>query len=164
MSRIDDMIEELRSQMKVEIEAAYQRGLVDGAAQMRDRILSAAQGHGGPVAIASPAIIAAAPRHGGGPSLPRAPRGAVGRMLEKALTDMPGLTTTELEQISGDYDGAVATKSIGNELRRFQDKKYRRDERGRWFLIDGGAVETETAGESPAVLGSQEGGGNDEAP
>lgn len=141
MSRFDSLIEELRA----EIDAAYKRGFEAGALDMRDRILNAAQG--GPVtppehprAQGSWTIVTSA----------RAPRGAVGRLLAEVLADHPGLTTTEIELIAGDYDKGVATKSIGNELRRFQGMKYRRDDSGKWFLIGGDAAETEAPAESSA--------------
>lgn len=149
MGRLDDMIEQLRSQMKVEIEAAYQRGLVDGASQMRDRILNAAQNPEPPAPVKASDKIWRV--HVASSGITRAPRGAVGAMLKRILTDKPGLTVTEIEAIAPEYDPEVAAKSIGNELRRFDGTKYRRRENGKWFLFDGPyLVETETPAESPA--------------
>lgn len=146
MSRIEQLIVELRA----EIEAAYQRGFVAGAADMRDRIFNAAQSPVAPQPDDGATGRKTFIFYGGGTSIVRAPRGAVGRMLDRILKDKPGLTVTEIEALAGDYDKDVAIKSIGNELRRAEGKKYRRDERNNWFLIDGVTVETETPAESPA--------------
>ncbi len=150
MSRLDDMIEELRSQLQIEIEAAYQRGLVDGAADMRARILSAAQVPAEP--LGAPQAFAY-PKHFKKVTLAqtRAPRGAVGAMLHRILKEKPGLSVTEIEAIAPEYDPEVAAKSIGNELRRFDGVKYQRRQDGKWFLFDGPfSVETETPAESSA--------------
>ena len=147
MSRFEELIVEMRA----EIEAAYKRGFEAGASDMRDRILNAAQG---PVEAPAPGPRKAfvTPSHWKPLTIvqTRAPRGAVGAMLRRILTEKPGLTVTEIEAIAPEYDPEVAAKSIGNELRRFDGMKYKRDQRSRWFLFDGPFVETETPAESPA--------------
>jgi len=67
-------------------------------------------------------------------------------MINRILADHnAGLFIAEVEGLAPKYDTDVAIKSIGNELRRFEGERYRRDERGKWFLISGNA-EKETAG------------------
>ena len=68
----------------------------------------------------------------------RAPRGSVGRALESVIGKYPGLAVTEIEERVLQLDREIARKSIGNELRRLEGKRYKRDRPGgyRWFLID----------------------------
>jgi hypothetical protein len=152
MKELDAMIVALKAQL----EAAYQRGFAAGAEDMRSRILQVAQtpqiaSHppnwldhifddqqtASPRKLADPTVE---------PTAKRAPRGSVGRMINQILAEHPeGLITAEVEGLAPKYDAEVAIKSIGNELRRFEGERYRRDERGKWFLISGNA-EKETAG------------------
>jgi hypothetical protein len=71
-------------------------------------------------------------------SIKRAPRGSVGKAVDSVLTDKPGLLTPEIEERVLQIDPEIARKSVGNELRRLEGKKYKRDRPGgyRWFLID----------------------------
>lgn len=160
MGKLDSIIEELRAEVAAEIEAAYERGFVAGGEDMRDRILNAARG---PVTPPPADVVAAAvaddkprrtprtPIRSSSKPTGRAPRGAVGEMLQMILTQHPGLTISAIEDLASQYDPDVALKSIGNSLRRFEGEKYRRASFGRWFLIGDETAETESAGErSPA--------------
>lgn len=152
MKELDAVIEALKAQL----EAAYQRGFAAGAEEMRSRILQVAQvpqvESRGRSALAD---MYAHPSPNQTPNLgdilgemnaKRAPRGSVGRMINRILAEHPeGLLIAEVEGLAPRYDADVAIKSIGNELRRFEGERYRRDERGKWFLISGNA-EKETAG------------------
>jgi hypothetical protein len=157
MGRFDELIEDLRAAAKAE----YGRGFADGLAAMRQRILDVASAPSqGSLADlyapqARPELGDILPRKAAEAGL-RAPRGSVGRMMVRLLSAHPdGLTATQIKGIAPKYDAEVAAKSIGNELRRFEGEKYRRDERGRWLLLSGSQMET--AGSAPAV-NSEEGG------
>ena len=65
----------------------------------------------------------------------KAPRGTVPKVLGRMLTEYPGLTIVGYESLVGQFDNRIAVKSIGNELRRMENKRYRRDDDGRWFLV-----------------------------
>ena len=67
----------------------------------------------------------------------RAPRGLVPKVVGQMLADSPGKIIAEYEQMVGDYDSRVSEKSVGNELRRHEGKKYRRDDSGGWFPVSG---------------------------
>ncbi len=43
------------------------------------------------------------------------------------------MVIAEYEQMKDDYESRISEKSIGNELRRHEGKKYRRDDNGGWF-------------------------------
>ncbi len=67
----------------------------------------------------------------------RAPRGLVPRVVEQMLSDHPGKIIAEYEQMKDNYDSRISEKSIGNELRRHEGRKYRRNEDGEWFPKSG---------------------------
>jgi hypothetical protein len=122
------------------VQEAYKQGYTDGAEAMRDSILRAA---GSPLSIpeAPPfSEILSRSAEADQPKLElknksgRAPRGTVGRILNDALTQRGGLTQHQLKQYADQVEDVSAT-SIGNELRRNEGKKYRREGK-RWFLIE----------------------------
>lgn len=84
-------------------------------------------------------------------SMRRAPRGSVGTALEIVLKAKPGSAITEIEAEAVRLNPEISTKSVGNELRRMEGKKYRRDRPGgyQWFLIE----DREDEG-SPTATGS----------
>lgn len=67
----------------------------------------------------------------------RTPRGRVGELVQEVLKADPGLTIVEVEKQVLDKDPGVARKSIGNQLRTFENKKYRRRDGRYWFLMQG---------------------------
>jgi hypothetical protein len=81
----------------------------------------------------------------------RAPRGAVGQFLETALTERPGSSIAELEDMAKINAPEISVKSVGNELRRMEDERYRRDRPNgyKWFLIGGDAEKETVEGSSP---------------
>ncbi len=158
MSAFDKIIADLRA----EIEAAYNRGYAEGTKDATQRIIDAVGGLSPKAATTPPgrAVVRfSEPIENF--VLPRAQRGAVGRIVDQMLRDHPGSTITELEQMKDRYDASVAVKSIGNQLRLRQGWKYRKDENNRWFHIRSDA-EMETAGapskEQPAVNPQPKGG------
>jgi hypothetical protein len=136
LSRIPD--DELQ-QLIAEAVAEFGRRRYDaGLAAMRESILRAAQAP----APAPPAKIVLDLNK---PPKERAPRGAVAAAVEALLKDIPdGALVTELEAQAAVRFPDIATKSIGNELRRGEDRRYRRDRPGgyRWFLIADGDQES----------------------
>lgn len=81
----------------------------------------------------------------------RAPRGLVGDVMAKMLTDHPGKSIADYEAMLEDYDDRVAIKSIGNELRRLEDEVYSRDDRGGWHLISNKETADSQANDESAV-------------
>lgn len=135
------------------INAIYQRGREDA----RNAILIAA---GSPLVTGRPVppslIGAGSPDGKGSPALKspvrRAPRGTVPKVLDKMLTEHPGKTIAEYEELAPSYDNRISIKSVGNELRRHEHTKYRRNDDGEWFLInsDGEAEDAATNEQSSA--------------
>lgn len=68
----------------------------------------------------------------------RAARGAVGKAIDPILRANPGMLVPDLESEVKRLHPEIHPKSIGNELRRFEGEKYKRDREGgyRWFLIE----------------------------
>jgi len=64
--------------------------------------------------------------------------------VEAVLAEAAGLAIKEIHQQALKLGHQLSIESVGNELRRFEGKKYRRDERRNWFPI--GYTEMETAG------------------
>lgn len=107
-----------------------------GGDAMRDSIIRAAQ-----VPITSPQahnppqpVVEKVERAPGA----RAPRGAVGRAIDAILKTKPGCSIPDLEELVWRENREIARKSVGNEVRRMEGTKYKRDRPGgyRWFLID----------------------------
>ncbi|CAN5697707.1 hypothetical protein BH10PSE5_BH10PSE5_15820 [soil metagenome] len=130
---LDDLLEDIR----VKLSAAYNRGWRDGSAVMRESILRAAEtpmpdeglSQAGPVPKASDAES-------------RAPRGLTAKAIRAVLTEEPGLPVIEIASRVTARFPEVAAKSVGNELRRREDKDYRREGKYAWFLISQGAKES----------------------
>ncbi|MEN6630451.1 MAG: hypothetical protein ABFC42_12495 [Sulfuricella sp.] len=67
---------------------------------------------------------------------PRAPRGLAEELLDRILSERPGLTQQEVEDAVVAADSRISPKSVYNRLRDYErkGKKYRRKE-GRWYKI-----------------------------
>lgn len=144
--------------MEAALKAAYEQGVQDGI----DRIVAAAKS---PQTLAVPVRTFAA---GGdndsdddgeieestfaGTIIRRAPRGLVPSVVDRMLREHPGKIIAEYEQMKDLYDARVSRKSIGNEIRRMEGKKYRRNENGEWFPMSGNkeAGDAATNEQSPA--------------
>jgi hypothetical protein len=129
------MLEEQEHRHKMELEEAFRKG----GEHMRDSILRAAQTP--PSAPRIGAAEGAAPGTSSATAIGiahRAPRGSVGKAIDTVLAERPGLMVPNLEEAILQIDSEIAKKSIGNELRRMEGNKYKRDRPGgyRWFLID----------------------------
>ena len=122
------------------VQDAYRQGYADGAAAMRESILRAAEAPLSSPEAPSFLETLARSSESGQPKLElksksgRAPRGTVGRIINDALGKHEGLTQQQLKQYADQVEDVSAT-SIGNELRRNEGTKYRRDGK-RWFLIE----------------------------
>lgn len=141
------------------IKEAYERGRRDGVAATLDHIIRTAETitkSPPDVRVTQKTLRSAADR---------VPRGTVGTLVQKVLTESPGLTISEVQVRVIAQDYRVAPKSVGNEMRRFLNKRYRRRKR-KWFLISHEA-EKETAGApshaAPAVTTNSSQGEQHEA-
>jgi hypothetical protein len=63
------------------------------------------------------------------------PRGTIGPLINFVLAESPGLKAAEVEERVVEHDPTISAASVGNELRRQRDRRYRRDGTMRWFLI-----------------------------
>jgi hypothetical protein len=73
-------------------------------------------------------------------------RGTIAPLIDLVLADSPGLRATEVEAKVVELDSNVTPASVGNELRRQNNKRYRRDDGMRWHLIGGTGKEKAEAG------------------
>jgi hypothetical protein len=139
--------------MEAALKAAYEQGVQDGI----DRIVAAARA---PASPAPPVAQDDTADDDGeieestfvGTVIRRAPRGLVPSVVDRMLREHPGKIIAEYEQMKDHYDARVSRKSIGNEIRRMEDKKYRRNDKGEWFPIPGNkeAGDAATNEQSPA--------------
>lgn len=81
----------------------------------------------------------------------RAPRGLVRTAVEAALTERPGSSITELEDVVVGRHPEIARKSVGNQLRHFEGELYRREGKYQWFLMGDAHEETATPGIDPDI-------------
>jgi len=152
--------DELRALIMAAIEELGSRRFNEGGAAMREAILRATQhplemmmAHTGGMANLAKSIVGSASTVTVEESTKaRAPRGSVGKAIDPLLRANPGMLVPDLEAEVKRRHPEIHPKSIGNELRRFEGGKYKRDREGgyRWFLIDdqdGG----QTGAEAPAA-------------
>jgi hypothetical protein len=64
----------------------------------------------------------------------RAASGTLRTLVEMILTDQPGQRVAEVQIAAVGIDSTIAPTSVGNELRRNENTRYRREGK-RWFLI-----------------------------
>jgi hypothetical protein len=127
-----DTVAQFEALLKVAYERGYEKGVQDGI----DRLAQLARGPqaANDVRVPDEKLTAVAIRR---VVEKRAPRGLVPKVVAAMLRDNPGMTITDYEQMLYRYDGQVSAKSIGNELRRHEGRKYRRNESGEWFPMSG---------------------------
>lgn len=138
------------------LKAAYEQGVKDGI----DRIAQAARAPLGEQvpqpAIAVPTVTDDELEDVVDRRIRRAPRGLVPKVVGAMLRDHPGKIIAEYEQMKDQYDSRVSEKSIGNELRRHEDKKYHRTENGEWLPMSGNKEAAGSAtNETPAASDAQ---------
>ncbi len=130
---------EIVSQMEAALKAAYEKGVQDGI----DRIVAAAKE---PMTLSTTNKVAIGYGSSAGAQdakaaddkpVRRAPRGLVPKVVAEMLVEHPGKIIAEYEQMVEGYDNRVSAKSVGNELRRHEDRKYRRNDNGEWFPMSG---------------------------
>ena len=75
----------------------------------------------------------------------RAPKGTTVALINRVLALHPGLTPSEiLTHAETEYEKMVGGPSLRNQLRRGRkDGRYRRDDDGRWHLVDASKDEAE---------------------
>lgn len=126
-------ISDLHGQVRKAVEEAYERGLRDGASQMRNNIIAAAQWNPGP----AQQVSGKQSKNGtdADKKRPKAPRGAVQEALGKILANGVGLTLPELEESVAKANDLISPKSVYNHLKEKEGQVYRKDG-GKWFLLD----------------------------
>jgi hypothetical protein len=136
---VDDATTEFVQELSALIErfkgTVWREAFKAGGEAMRDSILRAAQD---PITVNQPLEPLAAAGERAERLGTRAPRGAVGRAIDALLKEHPGISIQHMEKIISLHQPEIAQKSIGNEVRRMENIKYRRDHPGGylWFLID----------------------------
>src|SRR5207253_2662937 len=111
------------------IKLAYARGFQAGGLKMRETILNAADDLRAPTHDE----IAASIRHYG----QRSSWGSVVSAMHSILSKEPNLTVPEIEHRGASLFPDINVRSFGNQLRRYEGKKYRRDPAtDRWSLIE----------------------------
>jgi hypothetical protein len=143
--QIDKLVNAIMADLRPAVEKAIKTAYENGEADMRNRLMHVLKVESLPAHIAATTGTAepvAAPK-----DQVRAPRGEVGKLITEVLNEEDGLRAVTVEHRVLQRNNRIASKSVGNELRRFKDEKYRQDGRRRWFLIRSDA-EKETAGDS----------------
>lgn len=132
---LDDTLKRLRDGLNepvsAALRAAYEAGFTAGEASMKAKFRALVSDETPkqaslPIPMPAPSKTDAAGR---------ALRGAVGKVVVQILQGSAGMRATEVEKLATTVDPTVSTKSVGNELRRYKDQKYHRDEEGRWHLV-----------------------------
>lgn len=125
LGTVDDLVNDVTRAIKL----AYGRGFQAGGLQMRKTILNAADGLSAPTHNE----IAASIRHYG----QRSSWGSVVAAMHTILSNEPSLTVPEIEERGKTVFPDINIRSFGNQLRRYQGEKYRRDPAtDRWSLIE----------------------------
>jgi hypothetical protein len=125
-----DTVDDLVSEVTRAVKLAYARGFHSGGAAMRSTILQAADD----LNIPTHDEIAASIRHYG----QRSSWGSVVAAMREILTKEPNLTVHEIEERGRALYPDINIRSYGNQLRRYEGTKYKRDEAtDRWSLIEG---------------------------
>jgi hypothetical protein len=132
-SKVGVMDPKLLDQMKLLMEAAFNEGRRVGAQEMRAAIMRAA---GAPLQDAAQAVFEARSAARAQQDV-RAPRGLLRNALREALTQRPGATEIELQELVEKMDTRVSPRSVGGELRRMRGSLYRQEGR-KWFLATAG--------------------------
>jgi len=142
------LIEELLAPMRKALERAYDQGVANTTADFAEKRRIVLETFGGvAVEAQAPPATRRLRRVVRGPVAARAPKGAVGMVIDLVLRD--GMTTREVQDVARDLDASVNPKSIYNELNR-REELYRR-EGGRWFRANQNA-EPPTTPASPAKM------------
>jgi hypothetical protein len=125
LGTVDDLVNDVTRAIKL----AYARGFQAGGLKMRETILTAADDLRPPTHDE----IAKDIRHYG----QRSAWGSVVAAMSAILEKEPHLTVHEIEQRGSAQYPDINVRSFGNQLRRYEGKKYRRDPVSeRWSLID----------------------------
>lgn len=123
---MDDLVSDVTKIIKL----AYTRGFMAGGTAMRVSILQAATD----LDIPTHAKVVSTIRGRG--KGPRSRYGSVEEAVTAILTKEPNLTITEVERRGLELNNGIAVRSYGNQLRRYEGTKYKRDETtDRWSLI-----------------------------
>ena len=141
-------IDHIADTIRKAVQDAYERGREDGARDVRNAILKAANIHrlpteGGPITDA----LNKANESSSDTKNSRAPRGLVTDTVTRLLNQKPGQTVKQLEDVIAKTEERIAVKSVGNTLRRLQSIRYFRDG-DRWYTTP---VPKRNSSEGPAA-------------
>lgn len=131
------------------LKAAYDQGFSDGI----DRVVQAAKS---PLSAEAPikgVVQKVSPTGARADALGRAPRGIVPNVVGEMVRASPGLTIGEYEQMVTKAEPLISVKSVGNELRRGEGKRYKRDRPNgyKWYPLDYEIEVEGTAGSAPST-------------
>lgn len=144
------------------VSAAYQQGVNDGIG----RILQAAQSavepfiesSGNSTEVAAATVKSDSRDEG----IKRVARGLVQSVLSDMVASEPGLSISDYERLVLRVEPDISSKSIGNDLRRGEGTRYKRDRPGgnKWYPIDYRFEEAASNAEAaaPSMFSNQEGG------
>jgi hypothetical protein len=114
---------------KIEADA-YERGKADAIA----RIMAAASGVTSPPHVEQPSATEPVDKEDG--VRKRAPRGSVGRLVQRVITaaaDQGAIGADFMEARNGDLEMMIQESSIRSELRRGREAGEYIEKEGRWF-------------------------------
>lgn len=163
-------IGEIASQAEGLVRAAYERGFADGGRHMRESILAAVSASSAATVTdlterpheppePSPVFDYAGGYPAADGSRTRAPRGLIDEVLDRAVSERPGLQIRELEREVLRLEPRIGVKSIYNRLRHLEmhGRKFRRVN-DRWYLGDRHPLYRSPAGETSgaSAAGPQE--------
>ena len=145
-------VDHIAANIRKAVQDAYERGREDGARDVRNAILKAANIHrlpteGGPITDALKKVH----EPSSDTKSSRAPRGLVTDTMTRLLNQKPGQPVKELEEAVVAADERIAIKSVGNTLRRLENKRYFRDG-DQWYAVP--ASERNTAKEDATNVSS----------
>lgn len=154
--------------LEMVVSAAYEQGVNDGIARVLQAAQSAVAPHvNSPTKPPQTANVADA-GDSAEPSTKRVPRGLVQSVLSDTLAANPGLSISDYERLVLSAEPEISVKSVGNDLRRGEGTRYKRDRPGgtKWYLFYQEIEEavSRTAAAAPSMFPNQEGGdGHDPA-
>lgn len=156
-----DMPEALAA-FKAALKAAHEKGVQDGIARIIQAAKAPLDENDGGTDDASKAVSVSPTDTSKRLPIKRAPRGLVPKIVGQMLTERPGNIIAEYEQMKDDFEfgSRISEKSVGNELRRYEGTKYRRDDVGGWWPIVEikEAADTATNDKSATSAHSNQGG------
>ena len=140
---MDAAFEAATAALRQSVREAYQRGYEAAVKDMKARVLASFDEPAATVRQEPAPKRLRTPRQRKSPET-RSRKGGASDAVQAAFGLGVGKSITEIFQQALSLGHKLSIEGIGNELRRHEGSKYRRDKRRHWFPI--GMSETETAG------------------